>query len=85
MLSAVTWGDAVYREITQSSRFKAHRAVIRQSYKPGRHEEKFHKLAAVVDASREDVGVVDRFDGSREAAHGIPSSDKTTWLLCQGD
>ncbi|MFI9045601.1 glycosyltransferase [Streptomyces sp. NPDC053427] len=58
-LSAVTWDDAVYREITQSSRFKAHRAVIRQSYKPGRHEEKFRKLAAVVDEVRPALMVID--------------------------
>ncbi|MGP4001124.1 glycosyltransferase [Streptomyces sp. 8N706] len=58
-LSAVTWDDAVYREITQTSRFKAHRAVIRQSYKPGRHEEKFQKLAAVVDEVRPALMVID--------------------------
>src|ERR1700761_743143 len=31
-LSAVTWSDEVYREVTQTSRFRAHRAVVRQSY-----------------------------------------------------
>lgn len=58
-LSAVTWDDAVYREVTQSSRFKAHRAVVRHSYKPGRHEEKFHELAAVVDEVRPALMVID--------------------------
>ncbi|MFK8844226.1 glycosyltransferase [Streptomyces sp. Ac-502] len=58
-LSAVTWDDAVYREVTQSSRFKAHRAVVRHSYKPGRHEEKFHKLAAVVDEVKPALMVID--------------------------
>ncbi|KWT58946.1 MGT family glycosyltransferase [Streptomyces albus subsp. albus] len=58
-LSAVTWGDEVYREVTQSSRFKAHRAVIRHSYVPRAQEEKFQKLAAVVDEVRPALIVVD--------------------------
>ncbi|MFF7636297.1 glycosyltransferase [Kitasatospora sp. NPDC008050] len=48
-LSAVSWSDEVYREVTQSSRFKAHRAVIRQSYRPDLQAEKYRRLEAVVE------------------------------------
>ncbi|OKI02218.1 MGT family glycosyltransferase [Streptomyces sp. CB02923] len=58
-LSAVTWDDKTYREVTQNSRFKAHRAVVRHTYKPGRHEEKFHKLVAVVEEVKPALMIID--------------------------
>ncbi|WP_320774080.1 glycosyltransferase [Streptomyces sp. CRN 30] len=58
-LSAVTWGDDVYREVTQSSRFKAHRAVIRQSYKPALQARKYRALERIVDEVRPALLVVD--------------------------
>ncbi|MDH6125727.1 glycosyltransferase [Kitasatospora sp. GP82] len=58
-LSAVSWGDEVYREVTQSSRFKAHRAVIRQSYKPALQARKFRRLETVVDKVRPALMVID--------------------------
>ncbi|MFD7667121.1 glycosyltransferase [Streptomyces sp. NPDC059788] len=58
-LSAVTWDDEIYRKVTQNSRFKAHRAVVQHTYKPGRHEEKFHKLVAVVEEVRPALMIID--------------------------
>ncbi|MBV6701543.1 glycosyltransferase [Kitasatospora aureofaciens] len=58
-LSAVTWADDVYREVTQASRFKAHRAVIRQSYRPDLQAEKYRRLAAVVDSCEPALMVID--------------------------
>ncbi|MEU8580300.1 glycosyltransferase [Streptomyces abikoensis] len=62
-LSAVTWDDEVYREVTQSSRFRAHRAVIRQSYKPALQAGKFRKLEAVVEKVQPALMVVDCMAG----------------------
>ncbi|MFH8349890.1 glycosyltransferase [Streptomyces sp. NPDC018045] len=62
-LSAVTWNDEVYREITQSSRFKAHRAVIRQSFVPAAQKKKFEELAAIVDEVRPALMVIDCISG----------------------
>ncbi|MDH6114868.1 polyene glycosyltransferase [Kitasatospora sp. MAP12-15] len=58
-LSAVSWSDEVYREVTQSSRFKAHRAVIRQSYKPALQAAKFRALESVVDKVQPALMVID--------------------------
>ncbi|WP_414170526.1 glycosyltransferase [Streptoverticillium reticulum] len=74
-LSAVTWDDAVYREVTQSSRFKAHRAVIRQSYKPGIQDMKLRRLEAVVDEVQPALMVIDCISGfaiDLAIARGIP-------------
>jgi polyene glycosyltransferase len=58
-LSAVSWDDEVYQEVTQSSRFKAHRAVVRKSYRPELQARKFRELAAVVEKVRPALMVVD--------------------------
>jgi polyene glycosyltransferase len=58
-LSAVTWDERTYREVTQRSRFKAFRAAIRQSYRPGLQAVKFRALEAVVDKVQPAVMVVD--------------------------
>jgi polyene glycosyltransferase len=58
-LSAVTWDDHVYREMTQPSRFKAHRAILRQTYRPGLWTVKFRALEAVVDKVQPAMLVVD--------------------------
>ncbi|MBD0693927.1 glycosyltransferase [Streptomyces sp. CBMA123] len=58
-LSAVSWGDEVYRQVTQPSRFKAHRAVIRQSYRPDLQAEKYRRLATVVDKCDPALMVID--------------------------
>jgi polyene glycosyltransferase len=58
-LSALTWDDRVYREVTQPSRFKAHRAIIRQSYRPEAQAVKFRALEAVVDKVQPAMLVVD--------------------------
>ncbi|MEU3756488.1 glycosyltransferase [Streptomyces olivoreticuli] len=74
-LSAVTWSDEVYREVTQSSRFKAHRAVIKQSFKPGLQDVKYRRLAAVVDEVQPALMVIDCISGfaiDLAVARGIP-------------
>ncbi|MFJ2444367.1 MULTISPECIES: glycosyltransferase [unclassified Streptomyces] len=48
-MSAVTWDDATYREVTQRSRFRAHRAVVRKSFVPRARVDKYRRLEAVVD------------------------------------
>jgi polyene glycosyltransferase len=58
-MSAVSWDDEVYREVTQASRFRAHRAVIRQSYKPALALAKYRQLEAVVDKVNPAVMVID--------------------------
>ncbi|GII96407.1 glycosyltransferase [Sinosporangium siamense] len=62
-LSAVTWDDDVYRAVTQTSRFKAHRAVVRHSYRPDLHAEKFRRLETVVDKVSPALMVIDCMSG----------------------
>ncbi|GHH94525.1 glycosyltransferase [Streptomyces capillispiralis] len=74
-LSAVTWDDAVYREVTQSSRFKAHRAVVRQSYRPALQARKYRALEKVVEEVRPALMVIDCVSGfgvDLALTHGIP-------------
>ncbi|MFD3997196.1 glycosyltransferase [Streptomyces sp. NPDC058583] len=58
-LSAVSWEDGVYREVTQASRFRAHRAVIRQSYRPDLQAEKYRRLESVVEKVEPALMVID--------------------------
>jgi polyene glycosyltransferase len=58
-VSAVTWDDEVYRDVTQPSRFLAHRAQIKQSYQPALTFAKYRQLEAVVDKVRPAVMVID--------------------------
>lgn len=62
-LSAVTWNDDVYRKVTQKSRFKAHRAVIRHTYRPDLQAVKFRALAEVVDKVRPALMVIESLCG----------------------
>lgn len=62
-LSAVTWNDEVYAEVTQQSRFKAHRAVIRHTYRPDLQAAKFRALAEVVDKVRPALMVIESLCG----------------------
>ncbi|MFJ2307247.1 glycosyltransferase [Streptomyces sp. NPDC087787] len=48
-MSAVTWDDDTYAEVTQRSRFKAHRAVIRHSFAPETRVEKYRALERIVE------------------------------------
>lgn len=48
-LSAVTWDDETYAEVTQRSRFKAHAAVIRKSFDPASRIEKYKRLEEIVE------------------------------------
>lgn len=47
-MSAATWDDATYAEVTQRSRFRAHAAVIRHSFVPEARVEKYRALERVV-------------------------------------
>lgn len=62
-LSAVTWDDEVYRQVTQRSRFKAHRAVIRHTYRPDLQAVKFRALAEVVDKVQPALMVIESLCG----------------------
>ncbi|MGD0066155.1 MAG: glycosyltransferase [Streptosporangiaceae bacterium] len=74
-LSAVSWDDKVYREVTRGSRFRAHRAVLRQSYRPDLAMAKYRQLEAVVDKVNPAVMVIDsetRFAITLATARRIP-------------
>lgn len=74
-LSAVTWDDDVYRQVTQRSRFRAHRAVIRHTYRPDLQAVKFRALAEVVDKVRPSLMVIESLCGfavDLALARGIP-------------
>ncbi|MEU6132353.1 glycosyltransferase [Saccharopolyspora sp. NPDC047091] len=58
-MSAVTWDDEVYREVTQRSRFKAHRAVIRHTFSPEARIDKYRALEAAVEEIRPALLVVE--------------------------
>jgi polyene glycosyltransferase len=58
-LSAVTWEDEIYRAVTQPSLFRAHRAHIKQGYRPALTAAKYRQLEAVVDKVRPVVMVID--------------------------
>ncbi|MFG7942581.1 MULTISPECIES: glycosyltransferase [Streptomyces] len=62
-LSAGTWPEDVYREVTHSSRFRAHRAIIKQSYRPAIQAEKFRRLEEIVEKVRPALMVVDCTSG----------------------
>lgn len=48
-MSAVTWDDETYRQVTQRSRFKAHAAVIRHTFSPHARVSKYRALEEAVD------------------------------------
>lgn len=58
-MSAVTWDDETYREVTQRSRFKAHKAVIKHSFAPQARVEKYRRLADIVDEVKPALMVVE--------------------------
>ena len=58
-LSAVTWDDDVYGEVTQRSRFKAFRAAIRQSHKPRIQAGKRARLSEIVERIHPALMVID--------------------------
>lgn len=58
-MSAVTWDDKTYAEVTQRSRFKAHRAVIKHSFAPRSRVEKYRRLEAIVDEVKPALMVIE--------------------------
>ncbi|MEU0163259.1 glycosyltransferase [Streptomyces sp. NPDC006261] len=74
-MSAVTWDDETYREVTQRSRFKAHRAVIKHSFAPESRVEKYRRLEAVVEEVRPALMVIEsmcQFGYELAITKGIP-------------
>ena len=76
-LSAVTWDDAVYREVTQSSRFKAHRAVVRQSYRPALQARKYRALEKVLPSLPDRTNVKVRIFSHQNPA----GSARRAWMI----
>lgn len=58
-MSAVTWDDETYAEVTQRSRFQAHRAVIRHTFSPEARIDKYRALEAAVEEIRPALMVVE--------------------------
>lgn len=74
-MSAVTWDDETYAEVTQRSRFKAHRAVIKHSFAPESRIEKYRNLEKVVDEVRPALMVIEsmcQFGYELAITKGIP-------------
>jgi polyene glycosyltransferase len=74
-LSALTYDDEVYREVTGPSRFKSHAAQIKHGYRPAQMFAKYRQLEAVVDKVRPALMVVDcetRFAIDLAIARRIP-------------
>lgn len=59
MMSALTWDEQTYRDVTQSSRFKAHRAILRKTFDPNQRVVKYRQLEAAVDKIQPAVMVID--------------------------
>src|SRR6266699_3755500 len=58
-MSAVSWDDEVYRQVTQTSRFRAYRATVRQTYRPALAFAKYQQLEAVVDKVHPALMIID--------------------------
>lgn len=74
-MSAVTWDDATYEEVTQRSRFKAHRAVIRHSFAPRSRIDKYRALEEVVEEVQPALMVIEsmcQFGYELAITKGIP-------------
>ncbi|MEW1724240.1 glycosyltransferase [Streptomyces sp. NPDC093109] len=74
-MSAVTWDDATYREVTQRSRFRAHRAVVKHSFVPRARVEKYRRLEAVAEEVEPALMVVEsmcQFGYELAITKGIP-------------
>ncbi|MFI9031216.1 glycosyltransferase [Streptomyces sp. NPDC053560] len=74
-MSAVTWDDETYAEVTQRSRFKAHRAVIKHSFAPESRIEKYRSLEKVVEEIQPALMVIEsmcQFGYELAITKGIP-------------
>ncbi|MFJ2016690.1 glycosyltransferase [Streptomyces nodosus] len=74
-MSAVTWDDETYAEVTQRSRFKAHRAVIRHSFAPETRVEKYRALEKAVEEIQPALMVIEsmcQFGYELAITKGIP-------------
>lgn len=57
--SSSTWDDETYAEVTGPSRWKAHKALVKHSFKPGLHTDKYRCLDAVVEQVQPALMVID--------------------------
>lgn len=74
-MSAQSWDEKVYRQVTGRSRFRSHHAVLKHAYRPRLWQEKYRRLEALVDEVNPAVMVIDceaRFAISLAVARGIP-------------
>jgi polyene glycosyltransferase len=74
-MSAKSWDDKVYREVTHRSRFRAHHAVMKHAYRPGLWLEKYRRLESIVDNLNPALMVIDceaRFAVNLAIARKIP-------------
>jgi polyene glycosyltransferase len=58
-LSLSTWDDKVYRKVTGADRFAAHSALIRHTYDPALHVEKYKRLVEIVDEVKPALMVIE--------------------------
>jgi len=58
-MAATTWDDDTYRAVTQRSRFKARRALIRHTYDPTLQAAKYRKLETALDEVQPALLVID--------------------------
>jgi polyene glycosyltransferase len=58
-LSSGSWDDEAYRQITQRSRSRSHRALIRHTFVPAQRAEKYRRLAEAVEKIQPALLVVD--------------------------
>jgi polyene glycosyltransferase len=58
-LSALTWDEDVYAEVTGPKRFAAHAAVIRHTYDPALHVDKYRRLLDLVEELKPALMVIE--------------------------
>ncbi len=74
-MSAQSWDEKVYRQVTGRSRTRSHHAVLKHAYRPLLWQEKYRRLESWVDEVNPAVMVIDceaRFAISLAIARRIP-------------
>ncbi|KFG71237.1 glycosyltransferase [Streptomyces mutabilis] len=58
-LSALTWDEDVYAKVTGPKRFAAHAAIIRHTYDPALHVDKYRRLLEIVEEVKPALMVIE--------------------------
>ncbi|AXG83082.1 glycosyltransferase [Streptomyces paludis] len=58
-LSSLTWDEDVYAKVTGPKRFAAHAALIRHTFDPALHVEKYKRLVKIVDEVKPALMVIE--------------------------